>query len=352
MSIKKTVFLVALTGIICSSCSSDNDPVLPKGDYENGLLITNEGAFTGGTGTVNFISNDYTTEESKIYNKVNDGDIGTILQSIGFTSEFVFLIANVGNKITIADRYTMEKITEITVDLNNPRYMAFANGKGFVTNWGDGFDTADDYVAVVDLLTNTITAKIPVIEGPEQIIANGNTLYISHKGGYGSGNSVTVINAVTNAVEQNIFVGETPDELAIDNSGNLLVSCEGKALAPWNPIEILGGLVKVNTATNEVSATLNYDSGFHPNKMVLSASTIYFSTDSGIYKMAESSSTIPSSEIISTPVYGLSVNENKIYVTDAKDFASNGSLKIFDATTNLELNEFIVGLIPLNIYFN
>lgn len=352
MNFKKTVFLIAISGFLFASCDNDNEPVLPKGDYDNGILIANEGAFSGGTGTVNFISDDYSVTEEKIYNKVNDENIGTILQSIGFNNDDAYLIANVGNKIAVADRFTMKKITEITGDLNNPRYIAFANGKGFVTNWGDGSNTTDDFVAVIDLTTNTISSKISVAEGPEQIIANGNFLYVSHKGGFGSGSTVSVINASTNTIVKMISVGDIPDELAIDTSGNVLVSCEGKAETSWNPTEVLGSLVTINTTTNEVSATLDFDSGFHPNAMVLNSGNIYLSTSSSVYKMLESATTIPVSAIINTTVYGISVNENKVYITDAKDFQNNGTLKIFDAATNVELKEFTVGLIPGKIYFN
>ena len=352
MNLKKTVVLIAISGFLFASCDKDNELVLPKGDYDNGILIANEGAFSGGTGTVTFISDDYTVTEEKIYNKVNDENIGTILQSIGFNNDDAYLIANVGNKIAVADRFTMKKITEITGDLNNPRYIAFANGKGFVTNWGDGSNTTDDFVAVIDLTTNTISNKISVAEGPEQIIANGNFLYVSHKGGFGSGSTVSVINASTNTIVKMISVGHIPDELAIDASGNVLVSCEGKAETSWNPTEVLGSLVTINTTSNEVSATLEFDSGFHPNAMVLNSGNIYLSTSSSVYKMLESATTIPASAIINTTVYGISVNENKVYITDAKDFQNNGTLKIFDATTNVELKEFTVGLIPGKIYFN
>lgn len=350
MNIKKVGLLVAVTGILFSC--NNNEPELPKGDYDNGILVTNEGAFSGGTGTVNFISEDYTVEEAKVYNKVNNENIGTILQSAGFNGDDIYLIANVGNKISIANRYTMQKITEITTDLNNPRYIAFANGKGYVTNWGSGSDTADDYVAVINLETNTVESKISVVEGPEHIIAYGSTLYVSHKGGWGSGNSVTAINATTNSVIKNIQVGDIPDELIIDNSGNLLVSCEGKALTSWNPTEVLGSLVKINTTTNEVDSTLTFDAGFHPNVIVLNNQSIYMGTSSGVYKMSESSTQIPSSSIINTTVKTLAVKDNKIYVTDALDNQVNGTLKIFDATTNSELKEFTVGLIPGKIYFN
>jgi YVTN family beta-propeller protein len=351
MNFNKTLFLVAILGFF-ASCDSNNEPELPKGDYDNGILVANEGAFSGGTGTVSFISDDYTITEEKIYNNVNDENIGTILQSIGFYNDDAYLIANVGNKITVANRFTMNKVTEITGDLNNPRYIAFADGKGFVTNWGNGSDATDDFIAVIDLSTKTITSKIAVTEGPEQIISNGNFLYVSHKGGFGSGNTVSVINAATNTVVTSILVGDIPDELGVDSRGNILVSCEGKAETSWNPTEVLGSLVKINTNTNEVSETLNFSSGFHPNAMVLNEGTIYFSTSSSVYKMDESATTIPTSVLISTPVYGIAVNDNKIYVTDAKDFQNNGSLKVFDATTNSEIREFTVGLIPGKIYFN
>lgn len=350
MNIKKGLLLTAFAGILFSC--DNNEPELPKGDYENGIIIANEGAFSGGTGTINFISNDYVTSEEKVYNKVNGENIGTILQSIGFNGDDAYIIANVGNKISVADRYTMKKTTEITSDINNPRYIAFADGKGFVTNWGAGSDTTDDYIAVIDLATNTVSSKISVAEGPEQIIANGNMLYVSHKGGWNSGNSISVINTTTNSVVSTIPVGSIPDEMSIDNSGNLLVSCEGQAATSWNPTEVLGSLVTINTTSNIKSSTLDFASGFHPNGMVLSSGSIYLSTGTDIYKMSENATSLPTTSIISTTVGGLSVNDNKIYVTDVKDFQSNGTLKIFDATTNAELKEFTVGLIPRKVYFN
>ena len=51
MNIKKVGLLVAITGVLFSC--ENNEPELPKGDYDNGILVTNEGAFNGGTGTLN-----------------------------------------------------------------------------------------------------------------------------------------------------------------------------------------------------------------------------------------------------------------------------------------------------------
>ncbi len=81
----------------------------------------------------------------------NDEDLGNIVQSIGFSEEEAFVIANVSNKINIVNRYTFEKIASITEGLNNPRYFIAANGKGYVTNWGDTGDDSDDFVAIINL---------------------------------------------------------------------------------------------------------------------------------------------------------------------------------------------------------
>jgi hypothetical protein len=43
--------------------------------------------------------------------------------------------------------------------------MTVYNGKGYVTNWGDAGNANDDYVAVINLATSSVTASIAVVEG-------------------------------------------------------------------------------------------------------------------------------------------------------------------------------------------
>ncbi|TYP99187.1 YVTN family beta-propeller protein [Tenacibaculum adriaticum] len=353
MKTNKLVVLLIIALTVLASCSSDsNEPTAPKGDYDNGIIVTNEGDFTGGTGTINYISNDYTAEEAKVYEKVNNETLGTIVQSIGFDENRAYIVVNVANKISITDRYTMEKLGEISTDLSNPRFIAFANGKGYVTNWGDGGSTDDDYVAVIDLDTNSVTNKITVAEGPERIIANGNKLYVSHKGGWGVGNSVSVLDATSDSVVANITVGIAPDELFFNSNGSLMVSCEGQAASTWNPTEVLAEISVISTGSNTVTKTIEVPTEVHPNTMVKEDGKIYFSSEGKVYEMSESASTYNATELFSTPVYGMNVREGKLYITDAKDYVSNGSLKVFDISTKAEEKEFTVGINPGKIYFN
>ena len=186
MKTLKNLIYLLIVFLFITSCSSDDETVpAPLGDYVNGILITNEGPFQNGTGTITYVSNDYTTIEQQVFNQVNSADLGSIVQSIGFNDEVAYLVVNNSNKIEVVNRYSFESIVSITDGLMNPRYFISSGTNGYVTNWGDPFDNTDDYIAVIDLLSQTITSTIPVAFGPEKLILINNVLYVAHQGGYG-----------------------------------------------------------------------------------------------------------------------------------------------------------------------
>ncbi|GAA4272376.1 DUF5074 domain-containing protein [Aquimarina gracilis] len=354
-----TLFLSIFTlGILLVSCSSDDDGMeLPKGDFDNGILISHEGTFGGVTGSVSFIPNDFSTIQNDIYNATNGEDLGVFQQSIGFNGDLAFIVVDNANTITVVNRYTFEKVSTITTGLSTPRYITFFNNKGYVTNWGDTASSTDDFIAVVNLTDYTVeSTTIPVSEGPEQILERNGNLYVSHKGGFGFNNVVTVINTSNNQTQE-LIVGDKPDELAFDTAGDLWVLCEGRTTfdADFNIIDQTPGtLVKINTTTNVVDTTINFEGTNQPSLMTYSNGTIYFYLNSAVYSMSETSTTLPTASIISGDFdfYGMQVNENKLYAVDAGDFASSGIMKVFDLSNNQETNSMTVGIVPAKIYFN
>ena len=46
------------------------------------------------------------------------------------------------------------------------------------------------------------------------------------------------------------------------------------------------------------------------------------------------------------------VDNGRLYGTDAGDFASNGTLLVYDLNAEMELTTLTVGIIPGGIYFN
>ncbi len=348
---KNLVFALALGAIFVACENEDDEVILPLGAYENGILVSNEGPFNNGTGTVSFISEDLTTMESAIFNTVNNADLGNVVQSIGFTDEYAYIIANVSNTITVVDRYTFEKVMVISEGLNNPRYFLYANGKGYVTNWGDPNDLTDDYVATINLRTNSISKTIPVDFGPEKMVIQKNSIYVAHQGAYGQNNTVSVIDINTDDVSVSIPVAYVPNSLQIDSDGNLWVLSGGKP--SYTQDETAGGLTKINTGSNTVDTTLNFETTEHPSFLGLDGSNLFYLLNGELYAMATSASAIPTqSEMQDLSFYTMVINDGKMYGTDAKDYASNGSMVIYDLSTKVQLGTFDVGIIPGGVYFN
>lgn len=350
MKIRNVVFTLALGALFTSCENEDDDVIVPLGDYENGILVSNEGPFNNGTGTVSYISEDLATTENTIFNSVNNADLGNVVQSIGFTDKHAYIVANVSNTITVVDRYTFEKVAVISEGLNNPRYFLHSDGKGYVTNWGDPNDISDDFVATIDLDANSVSTSIPVVFGPEKMVAHNNSLYVAHQGAYGQNNTITVIDS-DDMVTTSIAVGYVPNSMQVDSHGSLWVLSEGKP--SYTQDETAGALTKINTNSNTVETALDFTMTQHPKFLELDGSRLYYFLDGAIYSMSTTETSLPAqSEFHDLSFYSMVINDGRLYGTDAKDFASNGSMDIYELSTKAKLGTFDLGIIPGGIYFN
>ncbi|MEH6535678.1 MAG: DUF5074 domain-containing protein [Psychroserpens sp.] len=353
MNSKKIALLFLSIALMFISCSNDDDMTTsePLGDYEDGLLIPHEGNFGQGNASVSYVSYDFMTVENNIFSSVNSSPLGDTAQSIAFNGNLAYIVLNISNTIEIVNRYSFESIGTINTGLNNPRYIAFANGKGFVTNWGDGSVATDDYLAVIDLTTNTLDNQtISVAEGPEEIIANGNMIYVAHQGGFSQNNIISVVDAGSNMVSSIITVGDVPNSLQLDSDGNLWVLAEGKPA--WTGDETAGRLSKINTSNNTVTS-IDFSVSEHPNYLAVENGTLYYYNAGSVYKMNSAALTLPTSaELSGVNFYGMTVNDSVLYGIDAVDFTSNGTLSAYDLNSNTLINSTTLSIIPGNIYFN
>lgn len=354
----KKIFLSVLAlSLVVFSCSNDDfvlPEVLPLGDYQNGILVVGEGGFTT-SGTVSFISEEANASTNDIFFDVNEEEVGSFFQSIGFINNLAYLVVDNGT-IHVVNRLTFEKLDEITTGLSSPRYITFANGKGYVSNWGDPNSFSDDFIAVINLTTNQVEATIPIAFGPEQLLVGGNTLFVSHKGAFGTNNLVSVINILDNSVET-ITLLDKPDDMVINSAGELVVLSEGATLydANFNVIGHTDGAIqKINEEDNSIIATYNFPNGTHPSLMTYSNDTLYYMLNNNVYSMSDSDTTLPTIPTVTLNVgfaYGMAIKDNMLYVNDAS-FSGQSEIKIIDLSSGLELNSFQVGLGASKIYFN
>jgi hypothetical protein len=353
MNLKKITLLLLATIILLTSCSDDNDANLqePLGSYDNGLFVLHEGNFGQGNASVAFVSDDLTRTDYRIFNYVNALPLGDTAQSITFYKDLAYIILNNSNKIEIVNRYTFESVATIDAGLNNPRHMAVAGNKGFVTNWGDASVTTDDYIAIIDLGTNLIELQtIAVDEGPEEIVAQNNRLYVAHQGGFGQNNTLSIIDTDYLNVFHTLNVGDVPNSLQFDQNRDLWVLSGGKP--SWTGDETPGKLSKINT-TNLTIASYDFESTEHPNYLSTDGDNLYYFMAGDVFKMPLNATELPTTAQISgLTLYNMTVNNNTLYGVDAVDFTSNGKLHIYDLTDNSLIQEITVSIIPNNIYFN
>lgn len=342
----------AAFALFFASCSSDDDnntqvdPIV--GNYAKGVLITNEGPFMNGSGTVTYVSDDFTTVEQKIYKNVNGSDLGNIVQSMGFNNSDAYIVVSNSQKLMVADRYTFEKKDSIVSGFVNPRYFA-SNGQnqGYVTDWGDPTDNNDDFVALIDLQTNNITSTISVPFGPEKILNHEGSLYVAHPGGYGQNNLISVI--AGNSVVKTITVGDVPNSMVVVGN-SLYVLGNGKP--DYSGEETAGSITKISLSTNEVTETYTFNTTDHPQGLTAEGSQLYYNMNGTVYKLDAGNISLPGTPILDGFFYAMEVKDGLLYATDAKDFASQGSLYVYDLSSNQQIQDIQTGIVPGGIYFN
>ncbi|WP_116790408.1 T9SS type A sorting domain-containing protein [Flavobacterium psychrotrophum] len=341
---KKICFLVLyLTAIVPAFAQS----------FTDGIFVLNEGGAGSGNASVSFLANNAEQPVNNIYATVNptQGALGDTAQSLSFNGNYAYIVLNISNTVKVVNRTTFEYVATISTGLVNPRYMAFYDGKGYVTNWGNGGSAADGYIAVIDLQTNTVESTITVAPGVERILTVNDKLYAAHQGGFGYGTTLSVIDPVSNTVSSTVTVGDVPNKMIVDGDF-MYVLCGGRP--SWGAPETDGSLVKINLADNTVVATTNYE-GLHPaNLEIDTTGNFYFTSAADIYKAAfttpETITEIASLEPQGAyGVYGMNLIDDTLYVADAGNYVSPGTAYLF-STTGTPQGNYTVGVIPNSFY--
>lgn len=351
----KLLFLATI--LLLASCKEEEtiveeeEEIISKGDYENGILISGEGGGPN-TGSVSFVSNNLVTTENLIYKKVNNEEFGTFLQSVAFNEDEAYVIVDNQSTITQVNRFTFEKLGTITTGLQTPRYMTVVNNKGYVTNWG----TENAFVAVVNLDTNLVEETITISNGPERIIAYNGSLYVSHKGGFGSNNIISVININTKTIQE-IIVDDKPDEMYISDSNNLIVLCEGNTLFDneWNVIgNTEGSITTISTANNEIVNEVDFAEGEHPSLLVIHNNNLYYALNGSVYSVSENATSLSSDALFTSTgfLYGFNISEDdKIFMIDAS-FNDLSTLNVYNLNDKRFIDKMSIAIGASKIYFN
>ncbi|WP_337967143.1 hypothetical protein [uncultured Flavobacterium sp.] len=338
------LFLIALSVSLFVSCSNDDNDNAPKGVYDNGFFILNEGTKQA---TVSFSSDDLTSFTKDVYSTVNGGDLlGKFAQNIFFSGDNAYIISGGANNITVVNRYTFKLITKIETGLKNPRYGVVKDGKAYVTNANTySYENAatgntDDYVAVINLATNTYESKIDLNSTANRVVLKDGKLYITDS----YNDKLLVVDIATKKLDTPVQIGLNAD--CIEEENGVLYILKG---GYGNSSE----LVKVKIADKTFTKIAFPESLDGAGFMDLEDSKIYYTVGSAVYSIntnATAASTTPILTSAATYIYGFAVKNNRIYVAQGS-FSADGSAYIYNLTGVLQ-KELATGIGSNGFYFN
>ena len=328
------------------SCSRDEDPILPepKGAYESGIFIANEGNFGVPNASVSFIPRDLSTIENNVFATNNAGAaLGDVLQTIGFSGDEAYFVLNNSNKVTVANRYTMKKKTEFTAQLVNPRYIAFAKDFVYITNDAYG---GEKYVSIYNKADKTFLKKINFTDAAENIVEAGGNIFVQNAS-YGFGNKISYIDTSTNTLKSEITVADGQINKIISSNSSVYAIAGGGVDSYIYQISSGGTIVKTIVLPGITNAT----------NLQISDSKFYFSNGNEIWTMDTKTPVLPSSPLITvtansySTLYGFNVVDGKIFTSDANGFSAASSITVYKTDGSL-LKNFSAGRASNGFFMN
>ena len=334
--------------VLVASCDKDPEPTAIQ-PYQNGVFITHEGAFSGGTGTVSFYNRTVGGLKNDIFGAENSGAaIGNILQSMSVANGKAYLVVNNANKLMVVDANTF-KFQDSIVGTTLPRYfLNIDDKKAFVSEWGS--NGVVGAVKVLDLATKKFTKTIATGKGAERLLRVGTTVLAVNNGGFDSDSTVAIIDVASEAVTAKIKVGVSPNSLVQDANGDVWVLCSGA----WGAAN--GKLMQIKN--NAVVATFNVPQGSSSLVVNSTKNTLYFVGGTAIYQKDLTSATPsvwigkPTTSATFAALYGLGIDPKtgNVFCADAKDFTKAGVVYVFNSTKTLQ-DSLKTGIAPSNFWF-
>jgi YVTN family beta-propeller protein len=330
----KTIFL-ALLVVSCNKNAS-----LPPSNVTigGGVLIVNEGKFRAGNGSLSYYSYDSSKVYNDLFSSVNNRPLGDIPYSISTKGIKAYIVVNNSGKIEVVNQNSLVSETTIT-GLISPRIMAMINdNKAYVSS------LYSDSLAIIDLMSNSISGYINLGRTSEAIALIGNKAYISN---WSSGNQVMVVNTSTDKVIDSIKVGSEPESMVIDRYGRLWVLCDGGWMQQNFP-----ELDLIDTNSDEVINTFLFPSKSEsPSCLKIDGlgQTMYF-LDNGVRQMDINAQYLPAGSFISESgghFYKIAINaiNSDIFISDAGDYVQPGYLILYKNTPEF-VSKSRVGIIP------
>ncbi len=354
------LLLTLLVAAAAHSCRED-ELVVPT-EYEiigdenpgseiRGLYLVNEGNMGSNKCTIDYY--DYYTGlySRNFYSEKNPNvikELGDVGNDIGIYGSKLYVVVNCSHKVEVMDAHTGIRIGQ--VDIPNCRYVRFYRGKAYVSSYVGPVlidpNAPKGAVYEVDTLSLAVTRKVSVGYQPEEMEIVDDYMYVANSGGYRApnyDNTVSVIQMVDFKQVQQIPVDINLHRVKKDQYKQLWVSSRGdyqtrpsrlyvlSKKPGYNQMEV-SDMIPVACSNMAVHGDSLYYYATEWNNYTASNTISYGIIDIRTHKVVSTNFITDGTEREITIPYGIAVHPETgdIFVTDAKNYVSSGTLYCFD----------------------
>lgn len=362
---KRFGIIIITTLLTVLSC--DPEPVLISesevvGDAgHTGIYILSEGLFNQNNSTLTWVDfntglpDTWTTATGKsndCFEKVNGRRLGDTANDILLYGKRLYIAVNVSSTIEILDAATCRSLAQIPMSRDGkpsePRYMTGHEGYVYVCSF-------DGTVTRIDTLTMKADATVTVGRNPDGICCTAGKLYISNSGGLDYDNpdsTVSVIDIKTFTEIKRINVRQNPGSIYADN-GFVYVVSRGIYNEETNDYD--SRLHRIDTHSDAVTDTYDIPilkMDLHDGKAWFygygSGGTIQI-MDLGSGQIIDSDFITDGTHIERPYEIKVEPTSHKVYVCDASDYVTPGSLLCFASDGHLLYRIRNIGINPNNV---
>lgn len=348
---KKTYWIFLIFAAFLTGCRGD-ELVVPSeteqaGDAggKGGMYLLNEGNMGSNKCTLDFY--DFASGQylRNIYAERNPGEVmelGDVGNDIAVYGGKLYITVNCSHKVEVLDAATATKLKQI--DIPNCRYLAFADGNAYVSSYigpvGPDPNSPLGSVFRIDTLSLEVTGEVAVGYQPEEMAVADGMLFVANSGGYRApdyDDRITAISLADFSTAYEIKAAVNLLRLKRDGYGNLWATSRGDHKDVPSSLLCLG-----RNSAGRYAVSKRYDIGCD-NFAFRGDSLLFISSQGGVngYGVLDittgeqlGSFVSPALEREITRPYGLAVNpaDGNIFLTDAKNYVSSGTLYCLDCS--------------------
>lgn len=357
-----SILYLILPLLLASAGCRDDELVVPteydvvpevpdRGTSVRGFYVVNEGNMGSNKCTLDYFDyftglyarNFYAERNPQVVKEL--GDVGN---DIGIYGSKLYVVVNCSHKVEVMDAGSGRRIG--SVDIPNCRYVRFHRGKAYVSSYvGPVLIDANapkGAVFEIDTLSLEVTRKVTVGFQPEEMEIVDDYMYVANSGGYrppAYDNTVSVVQMIDFKQVGQIPVGINLHRVKKDRYGKLWVSSRGDYES--RPSRLFVMEKKRGYSFMEVTDTIPVACS---NMALFGDSLFFYATEWNNYAAANTvtygiidvvSKRVVSRNFITDGTekeiavpYGIAAHPETgdIFVTDARNYVSSGTLYCFD----------------------